>query len=79
MTCCPFSCCGAPLAMARGFKKAEVTMGGIALDEVDPATLASRLVPGLSIIGEVLDVTGQLGGHNFQWAWASAHCAAQFV
>ena len=55
---------------------AQVTAGGIALSEVDPSTLESRKVPGLYLAGEVLDVDGDCGGFNLQWAWASAHAAA---
>jgi len=55
-----------------GYERAEVTKGGVALDAIDPATLESRLVPGLYFAGEVLDVTGELGGYNFQWAFSSA-------
>ena len=57
---------------SEGFKKAEVTVGGVALDELDRRTLEARRQPGLYFIGEVVDVTGWLGGYNFQWAWASA-------
>ena len=56
---------------SEGFKKAEVTVGGIALDELDRRTLMAKRRPGLYFIGEVVDVTGWLGGYNFQWAWAS--------
>jgi len=55
----------------EGFKKAEVMLGGVDTDELDPRTLQSRRVPGLHFIGEVVDVTGWLGGYNFQWAWSS--------
>ena len=60
----------------EGYRKAEVTAGGVATEELDPRTLSSRRVPGLHFIGEVVDVTGWLGGYNFQWAWASAYAAA---
>lgn len=60
----------------EGFRKAEVTRGGVDTRKVSSKTMESQLSPGLYFIGEVLDVTGQLGGHNFQWAWASAHAAA---
>lgn len=63
-------------AGTEGWRKAEVTAGGVATDELDPRTLEARRVPGLHFIGEVVDVTGWLGGYNFQWAWASAFCAA---
>jgi predicted Rossmann fold flavoprotein len=59
----------------EGYRKAEVTSGGVATDEIDPRTLQSRRVPGLYFVGEVLDVTGWLGGYNFQWAWASGYVA----
>ena len=59
----------------EGFAKAEVTAGGIATSELSSATMESRKVPGLYAIGEAVDVTGWLGGYNFQWAWASAHAA----
>ena len=62
---------------SEGFRKAEVTVGGVATDELDPRTLASRRQPGLHFIGEVVDVTGWLGGYNFQWAWSSGYAAAQ--
>lgn len=60
-----------------GYDKAEVTLGGVDTDELSSRTLESRRVPGLFFIGEVVDVTGWLGGYNFQWAWSSAHAAAQ--
>ena len=59
----------------EGFKKAEVTGGGVALDEVDPGTLESRRCPGLYLCGEILDVFGPIGGHNFAWAWATGRAA----
>jgi hypothetical protein len=62
---------------SRGYNYAEATAGGVALDEVDPATLASRRCPGLFLIGEMLDVDGRSGGFNFQWAWSSGRVAAQ--
>ena len=61
----------------EGLKKAEVTCGGIATRELDPRSLAVRRWPGLHVIGEAVDVTGWLGGYNFQWAWASAVAAAR--
>ena len=64
-------------AGTEGFVKAEVTAGGVSTAELDPRTLESRKVPGLFFIGEVVDVTGWLGGYNFQWAWASGFCAGQ--
>jgi len=62
---------------AHSFDHAEVTIGGIRTDEVDPHTLESYLVPGLYLAGEVLDVHGDLGGYNFQWAWASGRVAGE--
>ena len=59
-----------------GWKKAEVMVGGVSTSELDPRTLQSRRHRGLYFIGECVDVTGHLGGHNFQWAWASAHQCA---
>jgi predicted Rossmann fold flavoprotein len=63
----------------EGYKKAEVTAGGIATEELSSQTMAVKSVPGLYFIGEVVDVTGQLGGYNFQWAWASGYAAGQSV
>ncbi len=63
----------------EGYSKAEVTAGGVDVDELSAKTMESRKVPGLFFIGEVVDVTGQLGGFNFQWAWASGFCAGQAV
>jgi predicted Rossmann fold flavoprotein len=62
-----------------GYKKAEVTLGGVDTRELSSKTLEARKRPGLYFIGEVVDVTGHLGGHNFQWAWASGHAAGQAV
>ena len=56
----------------EGYAKAEVTAGGVDTNELDAKTMESLKVPGLFFIGEVVDVTGWLGGYNFQWAWASA-------
>jgi predicted Rossmann fold flavoprotein len=64
-------------AGTEGYAKAEVTAGGVSTAELDAKTMQSTKVPGLYFIGEVVDVTGWLGGYNFQWAWASAHAAAQ--
>jgi predicted Rossmann fold flavoprotein len=58
-------------AGTEGYAKAEVTAGGVDTGELDAKTMESRKVPGLYFIGEVVDVTGWLGGYNFQWAWAS--------
>ena len=63
----------------EGYAKAEVTVGGIDTDELSSQTMEARRVPGLYFIGEVVDVTGHLGGFNFQWAWASGYAAGQFV
>ena len=63
----------------EGYDKAEVTAGGVSTDELSSQTMESKKVPGLFFIGEVVDVTGWLGGYNFQWAWASAHAAGQAV
>ena len=61
----------------EGYRKAEVTAGGVDTRELSSQTMESRLVPGLHFIGEVVDVTGWLGGYNFQWAWASAAACAR--
>jgi predicted Rossmann fold flavoprotein len=61
----------------EGFAKAEVTVGGISTADLSSQTMAARRVPGLYAIGEAVDVTGWLGGYNFQWAWASGWAAAQ--
>jgi len=63
----------------EGYEKAEVTAGGVDTDELSAKTMESRRVPGLYFIGEVVDVTGWLGGFNFQWAWASGYSAGQAV
>ena len=68
----PLVCSG-----TEGYRTAEVTLGGVDTREVSSSTMESRRVPGLYFIGEVLDVTGWLGGYNFQWAWASGHAAGQ--
>jgi predicted Rossmann fold flavoprotein len=68
-----------PIRGTLGFEKAEVTSGGIALDEVDPRTLESRLVPGTYIIGEVLDLDGLIGGYNFQAAWSTGWLAGELA
>jgi len=60
----------------EGYRTAEVTLGGVDTDGLSSTTMQSKHVPGLYFIGEVVDVTGWLGGYNFQWAWASAHAAA---
>ncbi|MBI1389798.1 MAG: aminoacetone oxidase family FAD-binding enzyme [bacterium] len=63
----------------EGYGKAEVTLGGVDTRELSSKTMESRKAPGLYFIGEVVDVTGWLGGYNFQWAWASGHCAGESV
>jgi len=65
-----------PMTGSRGYAFAEVTAGGVPLDEIDPATLESRVCRGLFLVGEILDVDGRIGGFNFQWAWSSARVAA---
>lgn len=62
---------------SRGYNYAEATAGGVALDEIDRGTMASKVCPGLFLVGEALDVDGRLGGFNFQWAWSSASVAAR--
>lgn len=66
-------------AGTEGFEKAEVTAGGVDTNELSAKTMESRKIPGLYFIGEVVDVTGHLGGFNFQWAWASGFSAGQAV
>ena len=69
---------GLPLAVtgSRGYNYAEVTAGGVPLEEVDPRTLESRKTPGLHLAGEILDVDGRIGGFNFQWAWSTGWVVA---
>ena len=64
---------------SEGYRTAEVTLGGIDTDGLDSRTMMAKAVPGLHFIGEAVDVTGWLGGYNFQWAWASGWCAGQAV
>jgi len=64
-------------AGSEGYRTAEVTLGGIDTRHLDSRTMAAKAVPGLYFIGEVVDVTGWLGGYNFQWAWSSGWCAGQ--
>ena len=64
-------------AGTEGYAKAEVTAGGVDTNELSAKTMENRKVPGLFFIGEVVDVTGHLGGFNFQWAWASGACAGR--
>jgi predicted Rossmann fold flavoprotein len=61
----------------EGFRKAEVTGGGVALDEIDPRTMECRRLPGLFLCGELLDAFGPIGGHNFAWAWATGRLAGR--
>jgi predicted Rossmann fold flavoprotein len=68
-----------PVTGTLGFAKAEVTSGGVALEEVDPKTLESRLQPGLHFAGEVLDLDGLIGGYNFQAAWSTGWLAGESV
>jgi hypothetical protein len=64
-----------PWSGDEGYRKAEVTGGGIALEEVDRHTLESRLQPGIFLAGELLDAFGPIGGYNFAWAWATGRAA----
>jgi len=64
---------------SEGYRTAEVTKGGVDCNELSSKTFATKKVSGLYFIGEVLDVTGWLGGYNFQWAWSSGYCAGQYV
>jgi predicted flavoprotein YhiN len=64
---------------SEGYRTAEVTLGGVDCDAVSSKTMESLQVSGLYFVGEVLDVSGWLGGYNFQWAWASGWCAGQYV
>ncbi|WP_108125006.1 NAD(P)/FAD-dependent oxidoreductase [Saccharospirillum mangrovi] len=66
-------------AGTEGYRTAEVTLGGVSTEAVSSKTFEAKAVPGLYFVGEVLDVTGWLGGYNFQWAWASGWCAGQVV
>jgi predicted Rossmann fold flavoprotein len=63
----------------EGYRTAEVTLGGVDCDALSSKTMEARAVPGLFFIGEVVDVTGRLGGYNLQWAWSSGWCAGQYV
>jgi predicted Rossmann fold flavoprotein len=71
--------CAIPVAGTRGFDFAEVTAGGVALEEVDPGTMESRIVPGLFVAGEILDVDGPIGGFNFQAAFSTGETAGCFA
>lgn len=66
-------------AGSEGYRTAEVTLGGVDTDGLDSRTMQAKAVPGLYFIGECVDVTGWLGGYNFQWAWASGHAAGETV
>jgi predicted Rossmann fold flavoprotein len=68
-----------PVAGTRGYGVAEATAGGVALNEIDPATMESRVCNQLFLVGEMLDVDGRIGGFNFQWAWSSAYVAARAI
>lgn len=68
-----------PVTGSRGFTYAEVTAGGIPLEEIELKTMASRPCPGLYLCGEICDVDGQIGGYNFQWAWSSGYVAGSSV
>ena len=61
----------------EGYRTAEVAIGGVNTDELSSKTMEAKKVPGLYFIGEVVDVTGHLGGFNFQWAWSSAYAVAE--
>ncbi len=63
----------------EGYRTAEVTLGGVGTGDLDAKTLQARKVPGLHFIGECVDVTGWLGGYNFQWAWASGDAAGRAI
>jgi len=66
-----------PVTGSRGYTYAEATAGGVTLTEIDAATMGSRVCSGLSVVGEVLDVDGRIGGFNFQWAWSSGFVAGR--
>jgi predicted flavoprotein YhiN len=66
-------------AGTEDYNTAEVTAGGIDTDELSSKTMESKKVPGLYFAGEVIDVTGQLGGYNLQWAWSSGFAAGQYA
>lgn len=66
-------------AATEGYRTAEVTLAGVDTDELSSKTMECKRQPGLYCIGEVVDVTGHLGGFNFQWAWASGYAAGQVV
>jgi predicted flavoprotein YhiN len=66
-----------PVLDTRGYNYAEATAGGVALDEIDPRTMESRVCPRLYLVGEILDVDGRIGGFNFQWSWSTAFVAGR--
>ena len=66
-----------PVTDSRGYRFAEATAGGVPLHEVDMSTMASRVCPGLFLVGEILDVDGRIGGFNFQWAWSTGYVAGR--
>ena len=68
-----------PLRGTEGFDQAQVTAGGLRTADFDPETLQSRLVPGLYVCGELLDIDGDCGGFNLQWAWASGRLAGRLL
>lgn len=74
-----FKCWKVKPSGTEGYRTAEVTIGGIDTNEINQKTMEAKKAPGLYFIGECLDVTGHLGGHNFQWAWASGFAAGQVV
>lgn len=79
LLCASFKAWEAVPAGTAGYRKAEVTAGGIDTDELSSKSFECRKVPGLYITGELLDITGWLGGYNLHWAWASGHCAGNFI
>ena len=68
-----------PVEQDRGWNYAEVTAGGVPLEEINFRTMESKLMPGLYLIGEILDCDGRIGGFNFQWAWATGFLAGRAV
>jgi predicted flavoprotein YhiN len=69
----------ADFSATEGYDKAEVTRGGVSTADLSSQTMEAKNVPGLYFIGEVVDVTGWLGGYNFQWAWASGYAAGNAI
>jgi predicted Rossmann fold flavoprotein len=68
-----------PVRAGRGYNFAEVTAGGVPLDEIHPASMESRVCPGLFLVGEILDADGRIGGFNFQWAWSTGFVAGSMI